>query len=94
DALQNHVTVQSSATGAGGASLVLVCPGTSQGSIRDRWHTHVSVASTSTQQPKFHVALTMRSALTWVCNPPSSCPLTTTMCHHNRLQEGMPRCLY
>ncbi|GFH07665.1 hypothetical protein HaLaN_02497 [Haematococcus lacustris] len=27
DALQNHVTVQSSATGAGGASLVLVCPG-------------------------------------------------------------------
>ncbi|GFH16929.1 hypothetical protein HaLaN_13450, partial [Haematococcus lacustris] len=56
DALQNHVTVQSSATGAGGASLVLVGPGTSQGSIRDRWHTHVSVGSTSTQQegmPRF-----------------------------------------
>ncbi|GFH11333.1 hypothetical protein HaLaN_06815, partial [Haematococcus lacustris] len=72
DALQTHVTVQSSATGAGGASLVLVCPGTSQGSIRDRCHTHVSVASTSTQQPKFHVALTMRSTLTWVCNPSTS----------------------
>ncbi|GFH06464.1 hypothetical protein HaLaN_01097, partial [Haematococcus lacustris] len=50
DALQNHVTVQSSATGAGGASIVLVCPGTSKGSIRDRWHTHVSVANPSTQQ--------------------------------------------
>ncbi|GFH22871.1 hypothetical protein HaLaN_20393 [Haematococcus lacustris] len=28
DEFQNHVTVQSSATGAGGASIVLVCSGT------------------------------------------------------------------
>ncbi|GFH31525.1 hypothetical protein HaLaN_30586, partial [Haematococcus lacustris] len=62
--VQPHVTVQSSATGAGGASTVLVISSTSQGSIRDRWHTHVSVASTSTLHPKFHVALTMRSTLT------------------------------
>ncbi|GFH09894.1 hypothetical protein HaLaN_05119, partial [Haematococcus lacustris] len=50
DALQNHVTVQSSATGAGGASIALVCSGTSKGSIRDRWHTRVSVANPPTQQ--------------------------------------------
>ncbi|GFH08916.1 hypothetical protein HaLaN_03960 [Haematococcus lacustris] len=39
--VQHHVTVQSSATVAGG---------TSQGSIRDHCHTHVSVANPSTQQ--------------------------------------------
>ncbi|GFH12242.1 hypothetical protein HaLaN_07886, partial [Haematococcus lacustris] len=48
--LASSSAAMSSATGAGGASIVLGCSGTSQGSIRDRWRTHVSVASTSTQQ--------------------------------------------
>ncbi|GFH31878.1 hypothetical protein HaLaN_31001 [Haematococcus lacustris] len=54
DALQNHVTVQSSATGAGGASLVLVCPAQVSCGADDAFGTYMGMQHHNLMSSHYH----------------------------------------